>query len=470
MSPLAHAVVLITLNLEDPARIKADLTAWLQVAKHLSQQALQTLSPTQRQAQYQHVSSLVQHISLGSNHPTSNHPENPSLSSSSLLDLKIPEHNLGLPVIISGVGAGSLKTRLQSGLVETNHRARVALCEEQTEYICRWIRRVALDHGAAVLFTSCFPRRLKLPELRRFLKAALYNLPFNGPACCQLHVEGENMGLCVPFGLDSTEAVELHPGYSLLTRTAQDTTREMSRADPHSAEPAQAPSPPLSWEAVFPTSASHASDPSCPSAATGVQSRHTHNLTDQQFLGRLAKKLKKQQHMNDESPLLSREPRDVLQVKVEAGTDLDARDAWAGRGSLSSPISGHPPVNPNLPVGGPDLSSSVPLAPQTPDIKGSRLGSGSENVATVANTPTHVTHKKRDHLKIKRLKMMNKKMSTSSSQLQRRPVNGQVESGHGIQSVQSVQSVQAASARSTKTRVQHDMVSCAVVYHISTVM
>jgi len=116
------------------------------------------------------------------------------------VDLQKPSINLGVPLIIVGCKADffSRKWGHKSGGVGTEG-------DEKFDFLTRRLRKMCLDYGAALIYTSAVGRGANVEELQDYIYHRLYNIPLRNSA--KVVGSNEDFNIYIPSGHDSLDLI-----------------------------------------------------------------------------------------------------------------------------------------------------------------------------------------------------------------------------------------------------------------------
>jgi hypothetical protein len=167
---LDRTAVVVAVDMSEPWRAVESLKTWLEALEKVFSGLLSTLPADQSKSLRGKISKHVQayhtqeneaaqqrspspsHSTSGatspssSSNPSSNSTTNPSSSSSAApIDANIPLKNLGVPLIFVGCKTDAFARHLGSGR---------SGMDEKFEFLTRTLRRLSLEYGAALIYTS----------------------------------------------------------------------------------------------------------------------------------------------------------------------------------------------------------------------------------------------------------------------------------------------------------------------------
>jgi len=115
------------------------------------------------------------------------------------VDLQKPSINLGVPLIIVGCKADffSRKWGQKSGIGTEG--------DEKFDFLTRRLRKMCLDYGAALIYTSAVGRGANIEELQDYIYHRLYNIPLRNSA--KVVGSNDDFNIYIPSGHDSLDLI-----------------------------------------------------------------------------------------------------------------------------------------------------------------------------------------------------------------------------------------------------------------------
>ena len=177
---LTSTAVLVTFDMSEPWRVLENVRTWLESLEKVMNSVMAQMPAEEATTLRANISKHIQsyHIAAaGLQSSPSSSDDGQTLDDEPPLDPNIPSHNLGVPIILVG---------LRTDLFARNLPSKAA-ADEQFEYLTRQLRKLALEYGAALIYTSTGSGRgardrhgpghgqVNIEQLRQYIFHRLYN-------------------------------------------------------------------------------------------------------------------------------------------------------------------------------------------------------------------------------------------------------------------------------------------------------
>lgn len=247
---LDTAVFIVAFDLSEPWRAIETVRAWLDALQKVIGASLAALTAEQREklkakiskhVQSYHTASSIDAADSASPDPTA--ADAADVAPAPPVNPAVPAQNLGVPIILCGL----------KGDAFTRHLSSRTGADEKFEYLTRQLRKVALEFGAALIYTSAATmstgraasaaerkeRGVNLDVLQQYIFHRLYRFPLaassaaDSPSGDSVSVgpkvvgsSEEEFGIYIPAGYDSTDLLDTTARNAVSAAYSDDTTAE----------------------------------------------------------------------------------------------------------------------------------------------------------------------------------------------------------------------------------------------------
>jgi hypothetical protein len=223
---LDSTAIIVTFDLAEPWRAIESVRTWLTALQKVLTPALAALPPADSQSLRMKISKHIQsyHIASLSPSPDATGEQPEEATEQQPINAAIPAQNFGIPIILVGL-RGDLFSR---------HLPSKSGADEQFEFLTRQMRKIALEYGAALIYTSVGGGRssasrstgVNLDTLQQYIFHRLYKFSLSPPAVEDGTQGGKQQPSISPKVVGGAEdySIYLPSGYdslSLLETTAK---------------------------------------------------------------------------------------------------------------------------------------------------------------------------------------------------------------------------------------------------------
>jgi len=197
---LENVAFMATVNLSEPWNVLKSLTRWLDMLTSVVEKLFSTITQQEQEKLKLRMSRYLQFYV----DPSVKQPELASEDEKAKVqvDTTIPKINLGFPIIIVGCKADYLQ-RKGSGL------------DDKFEYLTRRLRKICLDYGATLLYSSAVGKGVNVELLQDYILHRVYNFNLTHPAKAVGSTSEDDYNIYIPSGYDSLDLISsVTPGNS----------------------------------------------------------------------------------------------------------------------------------------------------------------------------------------------------------------------------------------------------------------